>query len=104
MVPKWTRVLGHEDWGFIKNFIVSSGSIKEMSALYGVSYPTMRTRLNRLIQKIELADDERIDAYELLIKRMAVDEQIDIATARTLIDAYRETRRKGENHGEAGDC
>lgn len=46
--------LDDEDMTFIKRFLLASGSMKEVAAQYGVSYPTVRLRLDRLIQKIQL--------------------------------------------------
>ena len=56
MVPGWMAGLEEEDVTFIKRFVLSSGSLKEMAAEYGVTYPTVRLRLDRLIQKIRLED------------------------------------------------
>lgn len=95
MLPDWIQSLDSEDIGFIKNFVLSSGSIKEMSRLYGVSYPTMRARLDTLIAKIEIADDDRIDPYEALVKRLALEGRFDVPTTRTLLDAYRQTKERG---------
>ena len=57
-VPAWFLALEQEDAAFLKNFVVKSGSLKEIARLYGVSYPTVRLRLDRLIQKIELSDHQ----------------------------------------------
>ena len=35
---------------FAMDFILASGSLKEMAAKYGISYPTVRARLDRLIE------------------------------------------------------
>src|SRR5689334_14820955 len=40
--------LAMEDQVFIAAFVRSHGSIKEMERLFGVSYPTIKNRLNRL--------------------------------------------------------
>ena len=55
-IPAWLADLEDEDLSFIKKFILSSGSLKEIAALYGVSYPTVRLRLDRLIQKIQISE------------------------------------------------
>ena len=55
-LPEWLANLAEEDLAFIKNFVLSSGSLKQMSQLYQVSYPTMRLRLDRLIEKIRLIE------------------------------------------------
>ena len=45
--------MANEDQAFILNFIKASGSLKEMAKLMQVSYPTVRNRLNDIIEKIE---------------------------------------------------
>lgn len=52
----WMESLEEEELGFVKQLILTSGSLKELAAKYGVSYPTVRLRLDRLIQKIEVFD------------------------------------------------
>ena len=59
-----------------------------MSQLYQVSYPTMRLRLDRLIEKIRLNDNETEDPFILLVKSLAIDDRYDVDTARILIDVY----------------
>lgn len=46
-IPSWMADLEDEDVAFIKKFILASGSLKEVAGLYGVSYPTVRLRLDR---------------------------------------------------------
>jgi len=41
--------LSDDDQQFALSFILSSGSLKQMARLYGVSYPTVRNRLDDLI-------------------------------------------------------
>ena len=48
-VPVWMTGLEEQDLTFIKKFLLASGSLKEVAAQYGVSYPTVRLRLDRLI-------------------------------------------------------
>ncbi len=45
--------LEQEGATFLKNFVLKSGSLKEIAKLYEVSYPTVRLRLDKLIQKID---------------------------------------------------
>ena len=45
--------LPEEEQEFILHFVVSGGSLKEMASVMGVSYPTVRNRLDDLIQKIK---------------------------------------------------
>ena len=55
VMPEWLASLDEEDVSFIKKFVLASGSLKEVAGIYGVTYPTVRLRLDRLIQKISLA-------------------------------------------------
>ena len=45
--------LAFEDQVFVAAFVRSHGSIKEMEALFGVSYPTVKNRLNRIAGQLE---------------------------------------------------
>ena len=94
-LPEWLANLAEEDLAFIKNFVLSSGSLKQMSQLYQVSYPTMRLRLDRLIEKIRLNDNETEDPFILLVKSLAIDDRYDVDMARILIDEDR--KRRGES-------
>ncbi|MCI8910626.1 MAG: DUF2089 domain-containing protein [Oscillibacter sp.] len=93
-LPMWMTGLEDEDAAFIKKFVLASGSLKEVASLYGVSYPTVRLRLDRLIQKIQLAETAEADPYVALVKRLAVDDKLDFDTAKILISEYRK-RREG---------
>lgn len=85
-----------EDMTFIKRFLLASGSMKEVAAQYGVSYPTVRLRLDRLIQKIQLGEQIENEPYIALIKRLAVDDKLDFDTAKILISEYRKQLKQGE--------
>lgn len=45
--------LTREEQDFILEFFLSSGSIKEMAKQAGNSYPTMRNKMDDLIEKIQ---------------------------------------------------
>ena len=91
-IPIWLADLEDEDAAFIKKFVLASGSLKEVAALYGVSYPTVRRRLDRLIQKIKISETAEADPYVSLVKRLAVDDKLDFDTAKILIGEYRKTK------------
>ena len=94
MIPEWLANLEEEDVAFIKRFLLASGSLKEIAAQYGVSYPTVRLRLDRLIQKIQLTESAEADPYVSLVKRLAVDDKLDFDTAKLLITEYRRTKEE----------
>ena len=86
LLPEWMAGLEEEDVAFIKKFILASGSLKEVAGQYGVTYPTVRLRLDRLIQKIRLTEDTAADPYIATIKRLAMNEKLDLDTAKVLIE------------------
>ena len=91
-IPPWVAELEDEDLAFVKKIILASGSLKEVASVYGVSYPTVRLRLDRLIQKIRLSETAEADPYVSLVKRLAVDDKLDFDTAKILITEYRKTK------------
>lgn len=95
LVPDWMTNLDDEDVAFIKRFLAASGSLKEVANQYGVSYPTVRLKLDRLIQKIQLSESAEQDPYVATIKRLAINEKLDFDTAKILINEYR--KHKGGN-------
>lgn len=95
IVPDWMVNLDDEDISFIKNFIMSSGSLKEIAKQYEVTYPTVRLRLDRLIQKIQINDQTENEPYVALIKRLAVNDKLDFDTAKILITEFKKS--KGDN-------
>ena len=96
IVPSWMTDLEDEDVVFIKKFILASGSLKDIAGQYGVTYPTVRLRLDRLIQKIKLSEAGAEDSYVALVKRLAVNEKLDFDTAKILINAYKKREKASE--------
>ena len=90
-VKKWTDLLPDEDLAFIKRFVLASGSLKEMAKAYGISYPTVRLRLDRLIEKIKLIDDHTITSqFERVLRSQHAEGKIDTSTLKVLLAAHRE--------------
>lgn len=77
-IPEWILQLEEEDLAFIKKFVLASGSLKEMAGVYGVSYPTVRLRLDKLIQKIKMSEQKESEPYVKLIKNLAMDDKLDL--------------------------
>jgi hypothetical protein len=48
--------LRYEDQVFVSEFVRSHGSIKDMEKAFGVSYPTVKNRLNRIIEQLQLVE------------------------------------------------
>jgi len=49
--------LSPDDQAFILDFMKASGSLKEMAKLLGLSYPTVRNRLDEIIERVKLAEN-----------------------------------------------
>lgn len=93
VMPSWLEELEEEDISFIKNFVLASGSLKEMAGKYGVTYPTVRLRLDRLIEKIKMHEDREAEPYVKLVKKLALDDRLDFETAKLLISAYKSEKK-----------
>jgi hypothetical protein len=86
---RWIDALEEEDLSFIKRFVLASGSLKELAGAYGISYPTVRLRLDRLIQKVKLLDREDISSpFERVVRMQLADGKIDRQTLKLLLDAH----------------
>lgn len=88
-VPSWIMALDKESVEFIRKFILNSGSLKNMSTLYDVSYPTVRAKLDRLIKKIELHSKEEDVEFINMIKSFVIDERISLDVAKVIIEKYK---------------
>ena len=87
----WAELLSEEDLAFVKRFVLASGSLKEMAKAYGISYPTVRLRLDRLIQKVKILDSQQITSpFERLVRARYAEGKIDMDTLKLLLSAHRE--------------
>ncbi len=82
--------LSQDDQVFVAVFVKSHGSIKEMEKYFGISYPTVKSRLNRIGDKLDFVDVETTVAKDSVLEKL---EQGEISVA----DAI-ELLKKGENH------
>lgn len=99
--PRWTDLLSDEDLAFVKRFVLASGSLKEMAKAYGISYPTVRLRLDRLIEKVKILDSQQITSpFERLVRVRYAEGKIDMDTLKQLLSAHREEM---ENRHETPD-
>jgi hypothetical protein len=95
--PAWLAVLNDEDLGFLKRFLLASGSLKGLAAEYGVSYPTVRSRLDRLIAKVREAEDPApTDPFERCLRMMVADGRLSSALCRELWEAHRAATEREE--------
>lgn len=87
---RWVERLSDEDLMFVKRFVLGSGSLKALAEEYGVSYPTVRLRLDRLIEKIKVLEDDEVSSeFERQAFALYAEGRLDLDTARTLIESHR---------------
>ena len=90
--------LSDEDLEIVTQFVLTSGSLKEMAQLYQVSYPTIRTSLDRVIANLRrnmngATPDPMTDLLANLVERG----EIKVSTAKNIRAVYRKVL---ESHSE----
>jgi hypothetical protein len=81
-LPQLAR-LDLEDQVFVIAFLRSHGSIKEMEQTFGVSYPTIKSRLNRISGQLEFVEHNPAPTCSEILNRLSTGE----ITAAEAIDA-----------------
>jgi hypothetical protein len=95
---RWLSQLTDEDLAFVKRLVLASGSLKEVAAGYGISYPTVRLRLDRLIAKITVAESLDVRSeFERVLRAQHAEGKIDADTLKTLLAGY---RKEQEEHAQ----
>jgi hypothetical protein len=68
-LPELARI-SLEDQVFIVAFLRSHGSIKEMELVFGVSYPTIKARLNRIAGQLEFVETNPSPSRAEVLERL----------------------------------
>ena len=88
---RWLEGLSEEDVAFVKRFILASGSLKALAAEYGISYPTVRLRLDRLIEKVKLYDSLEIQSeFERQLRVLCAEGKLDVAVMKQILQAHQQ--------------
>jgi Uncharacterized protein conserved in bacteria len=69
-LPQLAR-LSAEDQVFVIAFVRSHGSIKEMERVFGVSYPTIKARLNRIGESLDFVDTNPQPSRVEILERLS---------------------------------
>jgi hypothetical protein len=95
-VPGWLQHLDEEDYQFIKKLVLASGSLKELADHYGVTYPTIRLRLDRLIERIRTLDEhEPADGFQAKIRLLVADGEMSPKLAKELLQLHKNGGKGG---------
>ena len=78
-LPELAR-LAAEDQVFVAAFVRGHGSIKEMEQVFGVSYPTIKARLNRIAASLAFVETDPAPPSRDVLDRLKSGE-IDVQTA-----------------------
>lgn len=98
-LPPWLEFLDEGDLQFLKRFLLCSGSLKALADEYGISYPTVRGRLDRLIAKVRAADNPKsIDSFERRLRVLVADAQVAPAIAKELLELHLASTKGGKNN------
>jgi hypothetical protein len=62
--------LSAEDQVFVIAFVRAHGSIKEMERIFGISYPTVKSRLNRIAQSLEFVETDPAPSRVEILSRL----------------------------------
>jgi hypothetical protein len=88
-LPPWLAHLEDEDHQFLKRFVLSSGSLKELAAAYDVSYPTIRLRLDQLIDRIKALDaSPPSDAFDARVRKLVAHGELSSTLAKDLLRVH----------------
>ena len=84
------EALGPDDRQMVLQLVLASGSLKDLARHYGVSYPTIRARLDRLIARLKAVLENRpLDPMAQLLGDLVERGQISSGAARSVLDAHR---------------
>lgn len=82
--------LADEDLDLVVRFVVQSGSLKDLAVEYDVSYPTIRARLDRVIERLKkILAGRRPDPLNELLADMVKRGELSTGGALTIREAAR---------------
>jgi len=103
MAESWLAQLSDEDASFIKRFVLASGSLKDLAKAYGITYPTVRLRLDRLIDKVTVLDNQEIASeFERTLRAHYAEGKVSMDTLKTLLAAHQDELQTQPNSGRRG--
>lgn len=77
--------LEREDLDLVTELVLRSGSLKDLAEAYGVSYPTIRLRLNRVIERLRAAVEGRVpDPLSELLAKLVERGELSVSGARAV--------------------
>ena len=94
-------LLTEEDLDFVTQFVLASGSLKEMAQLHQVSYPTIRITLDRVISNLrESVNGTPQDAMTGLLADLVERGEIKVGVAKSIRAVYRSAINRASEQEE----
>ena len=91
--------LSREDLDLITELVLRSGSLKDLADAYGVSYPTIRGRLDRVIERLSAAMKGKApDPISELLARLVERGELSASNARAIRDLARKTAKQSTSN------
>ena len=90
--------LPREDLNLIVELVLQSGSLKELASAYGVTYPTIRLRLDRVIERLKaVVNGKQPDPLRELLAGLVERGELSASGARSVRDLV---QNLGRSQGE----
>src|SRR5437879_5211379 len=89
--------LDERDLEFVLRLVLASGSLKELAHAYGVSYPTLRAKLDQLIARLQGIIDKRPrDAMADFLADLIEKGEISPSAARSALEVHRKELKRAK--------
>jgi hypothetical protein len=96
--------LEREDLDLITELVLRSGSLKDLAEAYSVSYPTIRLRLDRLIERLRAAvKGRKADPLSELLARLVERGELSVTSARAVRDLARKVASSDTDMDQPGE-
>jgi hypothetical protein len=96
--------LPREDLDLITELVLRSGSLKDLAEAYGVSYPTIRLRLDRVIERLQAGvNGKAIDPMNELLARLVERGEMSASGARAVRDLSRKLSQSDASAAGGGE-
>lgn len=90
--------LSEEELNLVMQMVLASGSLKDLARVYQVSYPTIRLRVDRLIEHLrQLAHGAKPDPMMQLLAELVERGEITVPAARSVRDLYRQQKENSDD-------
>ncbi|MGD8339243.1 MAG: DUF2089 family protein [Gammaproteobacteria bacterium] len=92
-LPGWVLGLDDADLQLIRRLVLASGSLKQLAADYDVSYPTIRGRVDKLIERMQLLDaNADDDALEAKIRLLVAAGDMELSLGKEILKLHRSSK------------